>query len=277
MALPDPFGARQTLKTPDGNLAIYRLETLEKAGLARLDTLPYSIRILLEALLRYAGRPEVSRDDVVSLAAWSARRLPPREVPFMVARVLLQDFTGVPCVVDLAAMRGAMKAMGGDPNKINPLIPTEMVIDHSVQVDYFGTADALALNEKREFERNIERYQFLKWGQKAFDNFVVIPPSTGICHQVNIEYLAKVVRTSREDGALVAHPDSVFGADSHTTMVNGIGVLGWGVGGIEAEAAMLGQPYYMLAPEVVGVEVTGRPADGVTATDIVLHVTQALR
>ncbi|HEX9842083.1 MAG TPA: aconitase family protein, partial [bacterium] len=278
MAKTDPFNARTTLKTAAGSVAMYRLQALEAAGLGSVTRIPYSIRILLEALLRHAGGGLVSEEDVRSLASWRGSAVPRGEVPFMVGRVLMQDFTGVPAIVDLAAMRGAMKKLGGDPNKINPLIPTELVVDHSVQIDYFGTKDALEKNEKREFERNQERYEFLKWGQHAFDNLLVVPPSTGIVHQVNLEYLARVVQTSTDgNGGSVAYPDSVLGTDSHTTMVNGMGVLGWGVGGIEAEAAMLGQPYYMLAPEVVGVRLQGQLGDGVLATDLVLQATQMLR
>jgi len=277
MPKPDPFKARATLASAAGPVTLYRLDALEKARLCKLDRLPYSIRILLEAVLRHAGGGLVSEDDVRALARWSARTPHHSEVPFMVARVLMQDFTGVPAVVDLAAMRGAMKRLGGDPKRINPLIPTELVIDHSVQIDFFGTPDAMQRNEAKEFDRNRERYEFLRWGQTAFANMKVIPPSTGICHQVNLEYLARVVMTEKADGATLAYPDTVVGTDSHTTMVNGLGVLGWGVGGIEAEAAMLGQPYYMLAPEVVGMKFTGELAEGVTATDLVLHVTQLLR
>ena len=278
MANPDPFNARDKLNTAGGEVAIWRLDALEKAGLCKLERLPYSIRILLEAVLRHAGGGLVEEAHVKSLAGWSTEAVPEREVPFMVGRVLMQDFTGVPAVVDLAAMRGAMKKMGGDPKRINPLIPTDLVIDHSLQIDHFGVPDAVERNEKREFERNQERYEFLRWGQDAFDNFLVIPPSTGIVHQVNLEYLARVVQTQPDaDGATVAFPDTVVGTDSHTTMVNGLGVLGWGVGGIEAEAAMLGQPYYMLAPEVVGMRLEGELKSGVLATDLVLHVTQLLR
>ncbi|MDH4122079.1 MAG: aconitate hydratase AcnA [Deltaproteobacteria bacterium] len=275
--LPDPFHARTSLHTPAGEVTVYRLGALEDAGLCKLSRLPYAIRILLESLLRNAGRGLVTEDDVKSLAGWRAAQPPAGEVPFMVGRVLMQDFTGVPAVVDLAAMRDAMAALGGDPNRINPLIPTDLVIDHSVQVDYYGTPDALTKNEAKEFERNRERYQFLKWGAKAFQNFRVIPPSTGIVHQVNLEYLAGVVALREEGGGRTAFPDTVIGTDSHTTMINGLGVLGWGVGGIEAEASMLGQPYYMLAPEVVGFRLEGRPGPRVTATDLVLRVTEMLR
>ncbi|MDH4247625.1 MAG: aconitate hydratase AcnA [Deltaproteobacteria bacterium] len=280
MPVNDPFKARATLKTKAGNFTIYRLDALEKAGLCTLSKLPYSIRILLEAVLRHAGHGAVTEEDVRSMAKWSPKAVPEKEVPFMVARVLMQDFTGVPAVVDLAAMRGAMKKLGGDPNRINPLIPTELVIDHSVQVDHFGAKDALERNEKLEFDRNMERYEFLRWGQTAFNNFLVVPPSTGIVHQVNLEYLARVVQTGPDHNGgkdKLAYPDTVVGTDSHTTMVNSMGVMGWGVGGIEAEASMLGQPYYMLAPEVVGMRLEGKLADGVLATDMVLQATQMLR
>jgi len=275
---PDPFHALETLSTPQGPVRIYSLKALETAGLCQLFRLPFSIRILLESLLRNAGRGLVREADVRRLAGWRPGVPLEGEVPFLPARVLMQDFTGVPAVVDLAAMRGAMQALGGDPSLINPLIPTDLVIDHSVQVDYYGTPEALGQNETREFERNRERYAFLRWGQMAFKNFRISPPSTGIVHQVNLEHLAGVVLTRDEGGgAPTAMPDSVLGTDSHTTMINGLGVLGWGVGGIEAEAAMLGQPYYMLAPEVVGVRLHGHLEEGVTATDLVLHITEMLR
>ena len=278
MPTPDPFNAREQLNSAAGEVTMYRLAALEQAGLCTLERMPYSIRILLEAVLRHAGHGVVTEEDVRSLASWAPGKLPEGEVPFMVGRVLMQDFTGVPAIVDLAAMRTAMKALGGDPGRINPLIPTELVIDHSVQVDHFGSSDALAKNEAREFERNQERYEFLKWGQGAFRNLMVVPPSTGIVHQVNMEYLARVVQTAEDgSGGMVAYPDSVVGTDSHTTMINAMGVLGWGVGGIEAEASMLGQASYMLAPEVVGVRLEGKLNDGVLATDLVLQVTQMLR
>ncbi len=278
MAIMDPFNARDTLNTAAGPVGFYRLDALERAGLCNAAALPYAIRILLESLLRHAGKGLVREEDVASLAGWKASQTPRGEVPFMVGRILMQDFTGVPSIVDLAAMRSAMKKLGGDPQRINPLVPTELVIDHSVQVDFSGSKDALEKNEQREFERNQERYEFLKWGQSAFDNLLVVPPSTGIVHQVNLEYLARVVQTAGDgNGERVAYPDSVLGMDSHTTMVNGMGVLGWGVGGIEAAAAMLGQPYNMLAPEVTGVRLEGQLGDGVLATDLVLHVTQMLR
>lgn len=278
MSVNDPFGARSSLKTAAGEVTMARLDALEKAGVCTLAKLPYSIRILLESVLRNAGNGVITEADVRALAGWSPKGASQGEVPFMVGRVLLQDFTGVPAVVDLAAMRGAMQKLGGNPAQINPLIPTELVIDHSVQIDHFGSSDALERNEQREFERNMERYEFLRWGQSAFDNMQVIPPSTGIVHQVNLEYLARVVMTGKDtDGSTIVYPDTVVGTDSHTTMVNGMGVLGWGVGGIEAEASMLGQPYYMLAPEVVGMRLDGRLNDGVLATDLVLQVTEMLR
>jgi len=241
------------------------------------NKLPFSLRILLENLLRLEDTPFVHRADIDALAAWKASDKPSKEINFMPARVLMQDFTGVPAIVDLAAMRSAMKTMGGDARKINPLWPTELVIDHSVQVDQFGTAGAFAFNAELEFSRNIERYRFLKWGQTAFHNFKVVPPDTGIVHQVNLENLARVVFTAERDGKTYAYPDTVFGTDSHTTMINGLGVVGWGVGGIEAEAAMLGQPSTMLIPEVVGFKLHGRLPAGATATDLVLRVTEMLR
>ncbi|MFN7737428.1 MAG: aconitate hydratase AcnA [Pirellula sp.] len=273
----DPFGARDSFKAPQGSLGIYRLDRLEKAGVASVSKLPFSIRILLEAVLRNCDGFQVTQDDVVNLAKWNAAKPEELEVPFKPARVVLQDFTGVPAIVDLAAMRDGMKSLGGDPQKINPLIPVDLVIDHSVQVDYFGTADALSKNVHVEFERNRERYEFLRWGQQAFANFRVVPPNTGIVHQVNLEYLAKVVFQGDDHLGRVAFPDTLVGTDSHTTMINGLGVLGWGVGGIEAEANMLGQPLYMLMPEVVGMKLTGRLAPGATATDLVLRVTEILR
>ena len=265
--------ARATLETSQGPLTYYRLGYLEEAGATRLDRLPFSIRILLENLLRHANGELVTEEDLANLLEWSASSTPPREVPFMPERVLLQDLTGVPAVVDLAAMRSAMVRMGGDPGKINPMVPADLVIDHSVQVDYFGSSTALEQNVQREFQRNQERYALLRWAQNAFANFRVVPPGAGIVHQVNLEYLASVV--AARDG--VAFPDTVVGTDSHTTMVNGLSVLGWGVGGIEAEAVLLGQPYYMLAPEVVGVKLTGALREGVTATDLVLTIVELLR
>ena len=272
----DTFQARRTLHVGDQTYFFYSLERLDAAGIA-VQRLPYSLKILLENLLRREDGESVDADDVKALASWQAKNVGEREISFMPARVLLQDFTGVPCVVDFAAMRGAMKALGGDPKKINPLFPAELVIDHSVQVDYFGSGDAFRRNAELEFERNQERYAFLRWGQSAFANFDVVPPDTGIVHQVNLEYLARVVFDGRANGSLEAYPDTLVGTDSHTTMVNGLGVLGWGVGGIEAEAAMLGQPMPLLIPEVVGFKLVGELPAGATATDLVLTVTQMLR
>ena len=271
--LNNPFGSEATLSSKAGDVKIYRLNKLAELGFGNLDKLPFSIKVLLESALRNMDNFAVTENDVKGIAAWDAKKVNAVELPFKPARVILQDFTGVPCVVDLAAMRAAMKRAGGDPQKINPLIPVDLVIDHSVQVDEFGSQVALFDNGKKEFERNIERYEFLKWGQKAFHNFSVVPPATGIVHQVNLEYLAKVVVT--RDG--VAFPDSLVGTDSHTTMINGLGVVGWGVGGIEAEACMLGQPIYMVTPEVVGFKLHGKLPEGSTATDLVLTVTQILR
>src|SRR5829696_9450787 len=267
----DPFGARATLSTGSGDVQLYSLKTLDENVDGDVFSLPFSIRVMLESLLRNAGGKFISKEDVEELADWPASI--GGELAYLPARVVMQDFTGVPAVVDLAAMRSAMERVGGDPGKINPLVPTDLVIDHSVQVDAFGTPAALRFNAEREFERNRERYEFLKWGQQAFDNFSVVPPATGIIHQVNLEYLAKGV--SVRDG--VAMPDTLVGTDSHTTMVNGLGVLGWGVGGIEAEAAMLGQPMFLPHPIVVGVRVTGALPPGTTATDLVLTLTQMLR
>ncbi len=275
---PDSFGARAELRTSGGSVTIHRLDALAKAGLAPgLDRLPYSIKVLLEAVLRNVDGELVSEDDVKRLAAWNAAAPQDVELPYMPARVILQDFTGVPAVVDLASMRVAVKRLGGDPKRINPLVPVDLVVDHSVQVDVFATPEALQRNAEIEFERNRERYEFLRWGQKAFQNFRVVPPATGIVHQVNLEFLAKGVITRQEDGRLLAFPDTLVGTDSHTTMINGLGVLAWGVGGIEAEAVMLGQPLYMVTPQVVGMKLTGRLREGVTATDLVLTVTQILR
>jgi aconitate hydratase len=273
----DPFGAKSTIETESGPVGIYRLAALEEAGLCSIAKLPYSIRVLLEAVLRNCDGFEVTEKDVKSLAAWSADATVQVEIPHKPARVVLQDFTGVPAVVDLAAMRSAMKRMGGDPKKINPLIPVDLIIDHSIQTDYYGTSDALDKNVALEFDRNRERYTLLHWAQKAFQNFRAIPPSVGIIHQINLEYLAKGVLLRETEDGTVAMPDTLVGTDSHTTMINGLGVLGWGVGGIEAEAVMLGQPYYMLAPEVIGLELTGVLRPGVTATDLVLTVTELLR
>ncbi len=276
VAQKDVFGAKDAIQIGDKTVTIYRLNRLQEMGIAEIARLPYSIRVLLENLLRHCDGYIVTEDDVKALANWQPKP-PDREIAFMPARVLLQDFTGVPCVVDLAAMRNAVARLGVDPKKVNPLVPVDLVIDHSVQVDYFGTSDAFALNVAKEYERNTERYTLLKWAQQAFQNFRVVPPGTGIIHQVNLEYLAKVVQTAERDGEVVAFPDTLVGTDSHTTMINGLGVLGWGVGGIEAEAVMLGQPYYMRIPEVVGVRLVGEFPEGVTATDLVLTVTHLLR
>jgi aconitate hydratase A / 2-methylisocitrate dehydratase len=275
MTSANSFGSRALLKVGDRSYQIHRLDALEKAGYP-VGRLPYSLRILLENLLRFEDGLAVRHEDVEALARWRPEAAPSHEIAFMPARVLLQDFTGVPAVVDLAAMRDAMRRFGGDPRKINPLLPAELVIDHSVQVDAFGVPAAFQLNAEREFERNRERYAFLRWGQRAFRNFRVVPPDTGIVHQVNLEHLARVVFSTDEDKPR-AYPDTLVGTDSHTTMVNGLGVLGWGVGGIEAEAAMLGQPTTMLIPQVVGFRLTGRLAEGATATDLVLTVTEMLR
>jgi len=273
--LLDSFDARAVL--PGSNLDYYRLAKLQEDGIAQIDILPYSIRVLLEGLLRNCDGKIIREDDVVKLAKWQVQSEARSELPFKPGRVILQDFTGVPVVVDLASIRSAMAKYGGDPSRINPVVPVDLVIDHSVQVDTYGSAAALLINAKREFERNRERYEFLKWGQEAFDNFRVVPPATGIVHQVNLEYLGKVVMTGVGEWAGIAYPDTLVGTDSHTTMINGLGVVGWGVGGIEAEAAMLGQPIYMLTPDVVGFKLTGRLPEGSTATDLVLVVTQMLR
>jgi len=274
----DPFNARRTLKTTSGTEYTYfELGALTAQKIGRVDKLPFSIRVLLESMLRNLDGFIVTGDDVAGLANWNAKAPVKEEIPFMPARVVLQDFTGVPCVVDLAAMRDAMKKLGGDPNAINPLVPCDLVIDHSVQVDAFGSKVALTINNQREFERNNERYEFLKWGQQSLANFRAVPPATGIVHQVNLEYLAKSVWTKEVDGQKFAYPDSCVGTDSHTTMINGLGVVGWGVGGIEAEAVMLGQPIYMLTPDVIGFKLVGKLPEGTTATDLVLTVTQMLR
>jgi aconitate hydratase len=270
------FASRATLTSGSRSYTIYRLPALTARGFD-LSRLPFSLKILLENLLRREDGVNVTAGDIEFLANWDATADPSREIAYMPARVLMQDFTGVPAVVDLGAMRDAIKTLGGDPERVNPLVPAELVIDHSVQVDEFGTAGALDANTILEFQRNRERYAFLKWGQTAFRNFSAVPPGMGICHQVNLEYLARVVFTTEIDGELVAYPDTLVGTDSHTTMINGLGVLGWGVGGIEAEAAMLGQAVSMLVPQVVGFRLTGKLKEGATATDLVLTVTQALR
>jgi aconitate hydratase len=277
MATRNSFNTRTDIRAGGQTVQIYSLPALEKAGFAGVSRLPYSMKILLENLLRREDNAFVKSDDIEALARWDAKAHVEKEISFMPARVLLQDFTGVPCVVDLAAMRDAMIDLKGDPDRINPLQPVELVIDHSVQVDYFARADAFSLNAELEFSRNRERYAFLRWGQQAFRNFDVVPPDTGIVHQVNIEHLARVIFSEKLNGATVAYPDTVFGTDSHTTMVNGLGVVGWGVGGIEAEAAMLGQPSSMLIPQVLGVRLTGALPKGATATDLVLTITELLR
>src|ERR687898_1986455 len=277
----DPFSARSTLSTPFGEtVTYYRLEALEEQGLANLDTLPFTVRILLENTLRHAGGEFVDAEIVKSLARWEPRPSgdgPGMELPFLPGRVVLQDFTGVPAVVDLAAMRDAVARLGGDVTRINPLVPADLVIDHSVQVDRFGSTMAFAQNVDLEYERNRERYELLRWAQQSFQNFRVVPPGTGIVHQVNLEYLAPVVMTKLVGAETVALPDTLVGTDSHTTMINALGVLGWGVGGIEAEAVLLGQPLYLLTPEVVGVRLVGALPEGATATDLVLAVTEMLR
>ena len=277
--MSDPFGTRGNFDTGNGQAVIYRLNKLRQHGIGQIDNLPFSIKVLLENALRNQDGRHFTADDVEHLAAWNADNYQAVEIPFRPARVILQDFTGVPSLVDLAALRSAMARMGGDPQKINPKVPVDLVIDHSVQVDVFGSPDAITRNAEMEFVRNRERYEFLHWGQKAFENLKVVPPATGIVHQVNLEYLAKVVQLYDDphgDGK-VALPDTLVGTDSHTTMINGLGVLGWGVGGIEAEAAMLGQPIYMLMPQVVGFKLVGQLPEGSTATDLVLVVTQMLR
>ena len=273
----DSFGTRKVLKVGDQRYDIFRLDLLEQAGFHNISQLPVSLKVLMENLLRQEDNHHVNKGDIEALANWNPKVKSEKEIAFMPARVLMQDLTGVPAVVDLAAMREAMKRLGGDPKKINPLAPVDLVIDHSVQVDFFGTADALHKNSEIEFKRNVERYAFLRWGQTAFDNFRLIPPDTGICHQVNLEYLAPVVFRAQQDGAHFAYPDTVVGTDSHTTMINGLGVVGWGVGGIEAEAALLGQPIIMLIPEVIGFKLHGKLPEGATATDLVLTVVQMLR
>ena len=270
------FGSRSTLRVSGHDYDIYRLDALDKQGISTKH-LPFSLRILLENLLRTEDGRVVTKEDVRALASWNSQSKPDKEIAFTPGRVLLQDFTGVPCVVDLAAMRDAMKHLGGDPTLINPLQPVELVIDHSVQVDQFGTPNAFQFNAEMEFIRNKERYGFLRWGQTAFRNLAIVPPDTGIVHQVNLEYLARVVFVPEAPGKKIAYPDTLVGTDSHTTMINGLGVLGWGVGGIEAEAAMLGQPVSMLIPQVVGVKLTGKLKEGATATDLVLTITELLR
>src|ERR1700693_2624113 len=270
------FGARATFKVGNKEYELYRLDVLDKQGISTRH-LPFSLRILLENLLRTEDGRNVTKEEIRALAAWNKNSKPEKEIAFTPSRVLLQDFTGVPAVVDLAAMRDAMKRLGGDPKLINPLQPAELVIDHSVQVDEFGSSKAFDVNALLEFQRNQRRYAFLRWGQTGFRNLAIVPPDTGIVHQVTLEYLARVVFVHEEGGKRIAFPDTLVGTDSHTTMVNGLGVLGWGVGGIEAEAAMLGQPVSMLIPLVVGVKLTGRLREGATATDLVLTITEMLR
>ncbi len=281
----DSFRCCKSLKVGSRTYAYYSLPTAEKNGLKGISRLPFSMKVLLENLLRNEDGRSVTKEDIQAVAQWLKTKTSEREIAFRPARVLMQDFTGVPAVVDLAAMRDAMQTLGGDPKKINPLVPVDLVCDHSVAVNFFGTSTAVKKNVEEEYRQNRERYEFLKWSQKSFDNFRVVPPGTGICHQVNLEYLSQTVWTKKDkvkvDGKPavmdVAYPDTLVGTDSHTTMVNGLAVLGWGVGGIEAEAAMLGQPYSMLLPEVIGVKFTGKLKEGVTATDLVLTVTQMLR
>src|SRR5262245_22563771 len=281
----DSFRCCKPLKVGSKTFAFYSLAAAEKNGLKGISRLPFSMKVLLENLLRHEDGRSVTKEDLQAVAQWIKTKTSEREIAFRPARVLMQDFTGVPAVVDLAAMRDAMKMLGGDPKKINPLVPVDLVIDHSVAVNFFGNAGAFKKNVDEEYRQNQERYKFLKWSQKSFDNFRVVPPGTGICHQVNLEYLSQTVWTATDEVTLegkattaeVAYPDTLVGTDSHTTMVNGLAVLGWGVGGIEAEAAVLGQPYSMLLPEVIGFKLTGKLKEGVTATDLVLTVTQMLR
>jgi len=272
---PQEYIRQMELK--DQRISLYDIQKLEVSGLADIKRLPFSIRVLVENLLRKLDNQIVTTDDLLAVARWQKSYDQPYEIPYHPARVLMQDFTGVPAVVDLAVMRDAVKELGGDANIINPLVPVELIVDHSIQVDYYGTADALQKNVAKEYERNQERYELLKWAQNSFDNFSVVPPNSGICHQVNLEYLGRVVITEETPNGRIAFPDTLVGTDSHTTMINGLGVMGWGVGGIEAEAVMLGQPYYMAIPEVVGVKLTGVLNPGVTATDLVLRITEMLR
>jgi len=272
--MTDSFKAKTTLGVGARRYDMWSLRALEGRN---IDRLPFSLKILLENLLRFEDGVNVTQSDIEAIVEWDPKALPNYEIAFTPARVIMQDFTGVPCIVDLAAMREAIVRLGGDPQKVNPLAPAEMVIDHSVQVDEYGAADSLQHNNDIEFARNGERYSFLRWGQTAFSNFKVVPPNTGIVHQVNIERLARVIFADDGAGNAVAYPDTLVGTDSHTTMVNGLGVLGWGVGGIEAEAAMLGQPVTMLIPQVIGFKLTGALPAGTTATDLVLTVTEILR
>ncbi|WJH36754.1 aconitate hydratase AcnA [Paenibacillus sp. CC-CFT747] len=277
MARKDHFSVKSTLSVNNQEYVYYNLKGLEEKGFGQISKLPFSIKVLLEAAVRQFDGRAITNDHVKQIAGWADNRDANKEIPFIPARIVLQDFTGVPVVVDLAAMRATMKRMGGDPKRINPLVPVDLVIDHSVMVDAFGTPEALAYNEALEFERNEERYRFLRWAQTAFDNFRAVPPDTGIVHQVNLEYLASVAATKNLDGEVEVYPDSLVGTDSHTTMINGLGIVGWGVGGIEAEAGMLGQPLYFVTPDVVGFKLTGSLAEGATATDLALTITQILR
>src|ERR1700709_2464806 len=285
MTSPESFKCSRSLKVGSKTYAYYSLPVAEKNGLKGISRLPFSLKVLLENLLRNEDGRSVTKQDIQAVAQWLKNKTSDREIAFRPARVLMQDFTGVPAVVDLAAMRDAMEHLGGNPKKINPLVPVDLVIDHSVAVTFFGHKDSLKKNVEEEYKQNQERYKFLKWAQRSFENFRVVPPGTGICHQVNLEYLSRVVWTKKDkvkvDGKNatmeVAYPDTLVGTDSHTTMVNGLSVLGWGVGGIEAEAAMLGQPLSMVLPEVIGVKLTGKLKEGMTATDLVLTVTQMLR
>ena len=273
----DNTAYRSQIEIKNRTYTLFDITRLEKNGIADIKRLPYSIKILVENLLRKLDGRVVLDEDLKNIARWQKRYETPVEIPYHPARVLMQDFTGVPAVVDLAAMRDAVKELGGDPQKINPLVPVDLIVDHSVQVDYFGSADAITQNVAKEYERNAERYALLKWAQKSFDNFNVVPPNSGICHQVNLEHLGRVVMTEKAGNATVAYPDTLVGTDSHTPMINAIGVMGWGVGGIEAEAVMLGQPYYMSIPQVIGVKLVGKLSEGITATDLVLTVTELLR
>ncbi|MBO6509188.1 MAG: aconitate hydratase, partial [Roseibium sp.] len=273
----DSFKCKKTLTAGGKTYTYFSIPEAEKNGLEGVSRLPFSLKVVLENLLRFEDGRSVTKDDIVACAEWLKTRTSTHEIAYRPARVLMQDFTGVPAVVDLAAMRDAAVKLGGDPVKVNPQVPVDLVIDHSVMIDFFGTQDAFKKNVELEYERNQERYEFLRWGQSAFDNFRAVPPGTGICHQVNLEYLAQTVWTKEDNGETIAYPDTLVGTDSHTTMVNGLAVLGWGVGGIEAEAAMLGQPISMLIPEVIGFKLTGELNDGITATDLVLRVVEMLR
>ncbi|VAW87379.1 Aconitate hydratase, partial [hydrothermal vent metagenome] len=277
MTQTNSFNTETTLTVDGKQYSYHSLATLQNANIGDVNRLPFSLRILLENLLRQEDGMTVSKGDIEALVKWDAKAAPDKEIFFMPARVLLQDFTGVPAVADLAAMRNAVARLGGDPQKINPFTPADLVIDHSVQVDSFGSNDSFRINAAHELERNRERYKFLRWGQNSLNNFRVVPPDNGIVHQINLEHLASVAMTAEYNGATWVYPDTLIGTDSHSTMINGLGVLGWGVGGIEAEAALLGQPCSLLIPQVVGFRLDGIPAAGVTSTDIVLTITQKLR